>query len=217
MVRQYRDTGGCVHGVVCDLADHVGRVQAAREIAELTPTVDGLIHNAAIDPRMPLEKMSLDLFRHVMATNVEPAMEITRDLLPLLRASEAGRVLLIGSVTFDLGSSLMSAYVASKGAITGLTRSLAHELGSDGITVNCISPGAIVVEKEHKHNSGDLDQSIISYQSVKRRLVPSDLAGTVCLLMSKAGGAITGQTITVDGGLMHPIAAANLQSGWVEE
>ena len=208
--------GSVVEGVVCDLSRPDHRAQAAQEVAAHAPILDGLIHNAAIDPRQPFESTTLDFFRNVMATNVEPALELTRDLLPNIKRSKAGRVVLIGSITFDVGTAYLSSYVASKGALVGLTRSLAHELGEYSITVNCLSPGAIVVEKESNRNSDETDRALMGWQSVKRRLVPDDLLAPLCLLLSECGGAISGQVLTVDGGLVHPIASPDLQSDWVE-
>src|SRR4051812_21634587 len=142
IVHTLRATGAQVQAHVCDLSDAEQRRQLCEGVAAAEPIVDGIIHNAAIDPRMPLSDMSLNFFRGVMATNVEPAVELTRALLPNLKRSGRGRVIMIGSITFDVGTALLSAYVAAKGAVVGLTRSLAHELGPDGITVNCVSPGA---------------------------------------------------------------------------
>ena len=211
IVEQLRTQNAAVEGITTDLSDPQQRATLAQRIHKLAPTVDGIIHNAAIDRRMPLDTMSLEFFRHMMATNVEPAVEITRDLLPNLRQSRAGRIILISSITFEVGTGLLSAYVAAKGAIEGLTRSFAHELGPDGITVNCIAPGAIVVEKEQEMYSEELERTLLSWQSVKRRLYPADLLGPICLLLSDAGGGISGQTIAVNGGFLHPIADPKLQ------
>lgn len=204
--KEYGDGRGSIDYAVCDLADHKARIRTSREIAEKYEVIDGIVHNAAIDPRRRFEELDIDFFRQVMATNVEPAIDITRELLPLLKKSAVPRVLLIGSVTFDLGGVFMSAYVASKGALVGLTRSLAHELGPAGITVNCISPGAIVVEKEG--TDPEKDQMIINWQSVRRRIVPTDLLAPLCLFLSEAGGGITGQMLRVEGGVTHPMASA---------
>lgn len=208
---------GQVSTFVADLADPGERERLAPKLHDSVDGIDAIIHNAAIDPRQSLEKTSTDFFRHVIATNVEPAIELTRDLLPDLKASPGGRVVLVGSLTFQIGTALLSTYVASKGAIAGLTRSLAHELGPHGITVNCIHPGAIRVEKEAALYTEETDRIVLEAQSVKRRLVPADLAGLVCLLLSDAGGAISGQEIGVDGGLVHPIAAASTQAGMLED
>jgi NAD(P)-dependent dehydrogenase (short-subunit alcohol dehydrogenase family) len=103
----------------------------------------------------------------------------------------------------------MGAYVASKGALVGLTRVLAHELGHEGILVNCLSLGAIVVEKEGRDPAKD--ERVINWQSVRRRLVPQDLLAPMCLFLSSAGGGITGQMLRVEGGVTHPMTSAVAQ------
>ena len=108
----------------------------------------------------------------------------------------------------------MTAYAASKGALVGLTRSLAHELHTTNITVNCLSPGAIVVKKEGHHP--ERDQELIDLQSVPRRLTPKDLIGPLSLLLSEAGGGISGQVISVEGGTFHPLASPKLQQNRLE-
>jgi len=112
-------------------------------------------------------------------------------------------------VTFDHGGVFMGAYVASKGALVGLTRVLAHELGHEGILVNCLSLGAIVVEKEGRDPAKD--ERVINWQSVRRRLVPQDLLAPMCLFLSSAGGGITGQMLRVEGGVTHPMTSAVAQ------
>ena len=211
IVTEVRDRGGKADGVLCELTDPESRRSAAKAIAELAPVVDGIIHNAAIDPRMPLERMGLDFFRRVLATNVEPAVDLTRDLLPNLKRSRAGRVVLVGSITYATGPAYLSAYVASKGAVVGLTRSFAHELGGHGITVNCIHPGAIMVEKVKTMYTPEVEKATLSWQCVKRTLYPVDMLGPICLLLSDAGSAISGQAFGVDGGFIHPIAEPELQ------
>jgi len=88
--------------------------------------------------------------------------------------------------------------------LEALTHSLAHELKHTGITVNCLVPGAILVEKENP--TPESNQRLINWQSVGRRLAPADILGPACLLLSEAGGGISGQSLTIDGGMIHPLA-----------
>ncbi len=198
-----------------DLADPDARRELAEKINDAAPVLDAIVHNAAIDPRYRFSELKLDDFRQVMATNVEPIIDLSRDLLPRLKAAEHPRLVLVGSVTFNIGTVYLSAYVASKGAIVGLTRSMARELGPDHITVNCLEPGAIVVEKEIVDEARH--QRIIDLQAVKRRLTPTDLEGPLCFLLSKVSGGITGQVLTVDGGLIHPIAGPDMQGAHLDK
>jgi 3-oxoacyl-[acyl-carrier protein] reductase len=191
----------------CDLADREAVTRTGKLIADSGIPIDGILHNAAIDPRHWFEKEDDAFWLNVMQVNLFAAVSLTRHLLPVLRLSDQGRILFTGSVISELGGACLSAYAASKGAILGVVGSLAHELAGSGITVNCIIPGAISVEKE----KGGIDQTLIGWQSVPRRLTPMDLAAQTCLFLSKWGGGISGQAITIDGGLIHPLASVPLQ------
>ncbi len=191
----------------CDLADPAAVTATGEAILRDGHAIDFLYHNAAIDPRSWFATGDDLFWQQVMQVNLLSAVALTRSLLPRLKASGQGRILFTGSVVYELGGACLTAYSASKGAITGVTRSLAHELQGTGITVNCIYPGAIKVEKE----KGSGDEKLISWQSVPRRLEPRDLLGLICLLFSQWGGGITSQIITVDGGLVHPLMTPGTQ------
>lgn len=204
-----------LHLVECDLADPAAVQAAGRTITGLGRPVDGILHNAAIDPRHRFEKAEPAPWATVWQVNLNAAVTLTQAVLPLLKAVPQGRVIFTGSIVSELGGSYMTAYAASKGALVALTRSLAHELQATGITVNCILPGAIRVEKE----AGTIgaEQVLLGWQSVARRLTADDLLGPLCLLLSHAGGGISGQCLTVDGGVLHPLMARESQRSRLEK
>jgi NAD(P)-dependent dehydrogenase (short-subunit alcohol dehydrogenase family) len=193
----------------CDLSNPDAVELASDRILRSGVALDGVFHNAGIDTREHFSRSSEVFWSQLFQVNLFSAVTLTRKLLPVLRRSPQGRILFTGSVMFELGGACLSAYAASKGALVGLTRSLAHELKNTTITVNCIVPGAIAVGKTAGTRSGK--GGVVLEQSVSRQLHPTDLAGLLCLLLSEAGGAICGQAITVDGGLHHSVASPERQ------
>jgi NAD(P)-dependent dehydrogenase (short-subunit alcohol dehydrogenase family) len=117
-----------------------------------------------------------------------------------------GRIVNVVSVTVRLGGPSGPAYVSSKAALIGLTRSLAQTWGAAGVTVNALSPGAIRTEGEVElagRDDPDLHAPIIARQAIPRQLVPDDLVATVRYLVSDGASAMTGQVLEVGGGLVY--------------
>jgi NAD(P)-dependent dehydrogenase (short-subunit alcohol dehydrogenase family) len=107
-------------------------------------------------------------------------------------------------VAASLGRTNYLHYIAPKGALVGMTRSMARELGPTGITVNSILPGATFTEIDHKTVTPEQKERIVSLQCIPRPQVPEDLVGALLFLSSDASAFMTGQALTVDGGATHP-------------
>ena len=142
----------------------------------------------------------------MLAVNVRGTFECAKAVVPGMRTRGYGKIINIASGTVFKGSPLMAHYVTSKGAIIALTRSLARELGPNGIRVNCIAPGLIL--SDGVMSNSDYDESFVTgntaARSLKREAKPDDLLGTLVFLASTDSDFITGQTIVVDGGsVMH--------------
>jgi NAD(P)-dependent dehydrogenase (short-subunit alcohol dehydrogenase family) len=199
--------GGDAFGLHCDVTQDADMAAAQQAVAKRWGRVDILVNNAGIlSGRKPWFEHTREDLDRFLQVNFMGYFLITNAFYPLLKKSTAGRVINIASRTYFLANSGQMAYVASKGAVVGLTRSMAHELAGDRINVNCIQPGAVRVEKEGQLHNEASQQRIISAQTLGRRIEPTDLLGIVCLLLSDAGEAINGQVIAVDGGFMHPWA-----------
>jgi len=140
----------------------------------------------------------------VVFANLTAQWALARHLARGMSARGHGRIIFTGSVMYEMGGSFLTAYNATKGALQGLTYSLAHELKHTGVTVNCLVPGAILVEKETA--TPESNARLTNWQSVGRRIVPGDMLGPLCLFLSEAGGGMSGQTLTIDGGLIHSLA-----------
>ena len=177
--------------------------EVARIFAEAGPA-DILINNAGIYPRRAFLETTEAEWDEMLDVNLKSMYHTTRAALPSMIAQRYGKVVNISSVTFHLGVANLAHYVASKGGVIGLTRSLAREHGPDGIYFNCITPGAILVEAEKAVQTEEDLREIVNQQSLKRRLVPLDIARVCLFLASNLSDGLTGQTINVDAGwVMH--------------
>jgi NAD(P)-dependent dehydrogenase (short-subunit alcohol dehydrogenase family) len=188
-----------------DMSDLAGFRTDLERTRDVTGGYDVVINNAAIYPSKPFEDYSIEEHQAVQRVNVDAGIVAVQVALPGMKARQWGRIVNIASVTFYGGWEKLSPYVASKGALVGLTRAWAREFGRDGITANAISPGAFPTDAEKIHPDPEgYTRFVLDHQAVKRRGDPRDIAAALAFLASDGAGFITGQTINVDGGwVMH--------------
>lgn len=170
--------------------------------------VDILVNNAAIDPRMRWDEITLEQWDTVMGVNVRSQFLCAKAVFPYMRDQGYGKIVNVSSVTFFTGQKGYVHYVASKGAIIGFTRALAREVGEHRITVNCITPGAVLTETEEEkigsEASAKAGEMLAAWQCFSRREVAGDLEGAFVFFASPDSDFITGQILNVDGGwIMH--------------
>ena len=195
-------------GIKVDVSDEASAKAMAMAAHDRYGRIDILVNNAglftAILPMKPWTEISVDEWDRVMAVNVRGYMLCARAVFPYMKERGWGRIINIGSNTSLSGVPGFLHYVTSKGAIVGLTRALAREIGETGITVNTITPGLVSTEGVKKHYSEEMLESRVTARSIKRQQMPEDLVGAVMFLSSEGAGFITGQILNVDGGqIMH--------------
>lgn len=197
VVDRIRATGGAAQAFGADVVSEDGVAGLFREVEEELGPVTAVVANATGQhPEINLEKLTWRDHLDQLEFFVKSPTLVVQAALPSMRSAGGGRVVLIGSDLVDRATPQMSAYVAAKSAQVGLTKVWAKELGPDGITVNLVQPGWIPVERHE-----GIDSSSYAAEVPLRRMgTPDDVASMVGHLASEAGGFITGQRITVNGG-----------------
>ena len=187
----------------CDLNDLDGSEQAVSDLAKTLGGVDILINNAALIINKPHEKFSIQEYEDQIRVNSSAAFVLTRVCAGAMKEKGYGKVINFTSVTLTGQWDGYVPYIASKGAMYGLTKSMARELGPHGINVNAVSPGAIVSEAEERVFGDRLQEYndwVLDRQCLKSRILPQHVADLVHFLVSPASDRITGQNYRIDGG-----------------
>jgi NAD(P)-dependent dehydrogenase (short-subunit alcohol dehydrogenase family) len=187
-----------------DLSDLARLKRDSEALAAEVGGFDFLVNNAAIDPVAPVEAYSIKEFLAVQTINAHAAFILCQTLAPHMKRKGAGAIVNVMSVILSGGWSEKVPYAMSKGALLGLTRSLARELGPHNIRVNAVSPGAIPTQLEHKHYGDDragFEQRMIKMQSLPFRSDIRDVADAALYLLSPLSRFITGQELHVNGGM----------------
>jgi len=197
-------SGGVARFEHIDLAEPASVQSAVRSAAQWLGGIDALVNCAAVATGIGgklVDEIDIDTWDRVMRVNVRGTWLVTRECAPHLRRSTRGKIVNIASDTALWGAPKLLHYVASKGAIIAMTRSLARELGPYGIAVNAIAPGLTLVEATESVPA-DRHKLYVDGRAIQRQQVPGDLVGAVVFLLSDAAGFITGQMLPVNGGFV---------------
>ena len=187
-------------GIRLDVADGPAVDAALADIEQRFGAIGILVNNAGITRDNLLLRMKDDEWDAVMATNLKPAYRLAKGVLRGMMKARSGRIINIGSVVGTSGNAGQVNYAAAKAALVGFTKSLAQEVGSRNITINCIAPGFI--DTDMTKALPDAQRTKLLEQIPLGRLgSPEDIAHAVVFLASKEAGYITGATLHVNGGM----------------
>lgn len=170
-----------------------------------TGGVDILVNNAAVAGSLelqPFDTIPPEEFARVLQTNVLSQFLCSRAVIGHMRQSGWGRIINLTSGTAFIGVPNMLHYIASKGAIVSLTRSMAMEVGQDGVTVNALAPGLTITEgiESNEAFSQQMRDGVVASRAIRREERPDDLTGACVFLASDAAEFVTGQIMVIDGG-----------------
>jgi NAD(P)-dependent dehydrogenase (short-subunit alcohol dehydrogenase family) len=186
-----------------DLAESSAVKQAAADLLHRHARCDVLVHAAAAFDRASLADLDPEAWRKVQAVNVESALWLAQAFAPGMAERGFGRIVFIVSDTvWEPPASDLLAYVASKATLIGIARTLARALGRDGITVNSVAPGLTPTPAAVADTPPHAFEQVKARQAIDRALAPEDVAAAVAFLAGDGAGAITGQTLCADGGLI---------------
>ncbi len=189
--------------IKCDITDTKALKTSIIDASIANGGINVLINNAANDSRHSLETMTTDQWDQSININLRPHFFTAQTVAPLMRAQGGGSIINFSSASYMMGNSGYPAYVASKAGIVGLTRSLARELGVDGIRVNTLIPGWVLTERQLNLWANDKDLAIhMEKQCIKEHLMPNDLIDSTLFLASEASRMMTGQALVIDGGVV---------------
>ncbi|CAM3877257.1 SDR family NAD(P)-dependent oxidoreductase [Tsukamurella ocularis] len=188
-------------GIELDVTDRAS-VDAAvdRVVAELGP-IDVLVNNAGWDKAEPFVESEPETWQRVVAINLYGVLNTSKKVLPLMAARGAGTVVNLGSDAGRVGSSGEAVYAAAKGGVIAFTKSVAREMARSRVTVNCVCPGPTDTALFASMGGEKLRDALQKAIPLRRLGQPEDLAHAVAFLASDEASFITGQTVSVSGGL----------------
>jgi 3-oxoacyl-[acyl-carrier protein] reductase len=198
-----REIGGRGEGMRLDLTDAPAIERVLRDVEARHGPVTILVNNAGITRDNLLVRMKEDDWDAIMATNLKPAFHLAKRVLRGMMKARRGRIIHIGSVVGSSGNPGQTNYAAAKAALIGFTKSLALEVGSREVTVNCVAPGFVDTDMTRALPPAQRD-ALLARVPLGRLGTPDDIANAVLFLASPRAAYITGTTLHVNGGMLMP-------------
>lgn len=196
-----KDFGTRAHAHGADVTDAAQVEQTFAAATAAMGKVDVLINSAGINIRGPIAELTLEQFEQVMTVNVTGTWLCCRAAVAGMRQRQWGRIINLGSTLGLVGLAGRTPYTASKGAVVQMTRTLALETASDGVTANVICPGPFLTDMNVPiANTADGQKFVVGATALKRWARLEEIQGAAIYLASDAGSYVTGSVLTVDGG-----------------
>jgi 3-oxoacyl-[acyl-carrier protein] reductase len=193
--------GGAAHATVCDVTDEAEIAAAAEGVEGRRGQIDILVNNAGIlSGRSPWHAIAREEMERFLDVNFLGYFLVAKAFYRLIKKNSTGRIINVASRTYFLANPGQMAYVASKGAVMGMTRVLAKECGEEGITVNAIMPGMVATPGTMAHSQEEAFNRVMMNQAIKKRVTPEHFAALAAFIASDDAEMITGQMILCDGG-----------------
>ena len=187
----------------CDVADIPAYQRVLAAAAEANDAISVLVNNAAWDNRHPMAPFTVEDWDYMQAVNLRHHFFAAQAVAPAMKAAGKGSIVNYSSISYMMGNGGYSAYTSAKAAITGLTRSLARELGPHGIRVNALMPGWVLTQRQREEWVTDEDlKAHLERQCLPVEIQPEDMVGPTLFLASGASSVMTGQAVVVDAGVV---------------
>jgi 3-oxoacyl-[acyl-carrier protein] reductase len=206
LVEEIREAGGEARAYRADVAERSDVERIIKRVRVDLGPIDILVANAGIYPPEsgPAEELSEEHWHRTLDVNLTGMWHCCRCVIPEMKQRRTGRIVLISSTSALTGESTGAGYAASKGGVISLGASLARDLGSHGVTVNCVSPGWVDTDMTADDLIGDGRNEIVRQLPLGRIGTPEEIAGPVLFLASDLASYMTGQNLVVDGGDWPP-------------
>ena len=192
-------------GVALDVTDRASVSAGIETVHDALGPIEVLVNNAGWDELRPFLETEEPFWERVIEINFKGCLRLTRELLPGMVERRWGRIVNVASDAARVGSSLESVYSGAKGAVVAFTKTIARESARDGVTANAVCPGPTrtpLLEGMAEESGGEkLIESLTRAVPMRRLAEPEDVAAAVAFLASERAGYITGQTLSVSGGL----------------